>query len=60
MLHRKTLICDHVQTSFFNIKSLITLPMHPYKILDVIYLLDTVPLWRPALELNGLPCVNKV
>ena len=21
---------------------------------------DTVNLWRPALELNGLPCVNKV
>ena len=31
------------------------------KILDVnFFFKDTVPLWRPALELNGLPCVNKV
>ena len=25
-----------------------------------IYFNDTGPLWRPALELNGLPCINKV
>ena len=25
-----------------------------------LFFLDTGPLWRPALELNGLPCVNKV
>jgi len=31
------------------------------KIFDVNYfVIQLGPLWRPALELNGLPCVNKV